>query len=347
MKRHSNKKVILWIIIAVAVIAAFGAALHLLENGLFDAEDADYDPIEDENNLYLNGAEYQITHNIESYLLIGTDDSGNVEAEGTKEYRGQMADFLLLFVMDRTDNTHGYLQINRNTMLDVPTMDTDGNGEGESFEQICTAHWYGGAPEHGCNNTVYCVSTLLGEMPIDGYYSIHMSQVGVLNQAVDGVEITLDEDFSDADPMMVKGRTLTLSDSQAEIYVRGRMQVGDGTNEARMQRQMRFMNQFKKQAREKMNHDNSFINDLFEELQDEAVTNIQRNRLSVITNQIYKGEDLGILTIDGETKIGTTLKDGQEHEEFYADEASIAEAMVKLCGIDEDHITYEDTGEDE
>ena len=51
--------------------------------------------------------------------------------------------FLLLMVLDHTDDTISYLQIDRNTMVDVPYIGVDGNGEGENFEQICTASWYG------------------------------------------------------------------------------------------------------------------------------------------------------------------------------------------------------------
>ena len=346
MERHSRRKVILWVVVAVAAIAAFGVAMHFIEN-MLDDEIADYDITSDEGIiLYLNETEYEVTHNVESYLLIGTDDSGNVEAEGTDEYRGPMSDFLLLYVMDKTAGTHGYLQIDRNTMVDVPYIGPDGNGEGENYEQICTASWYGNKPVVGCNNMVFCVTSLLGELPINGFYSIHMSNIEKLNHAVGGVEVTLEDDFSDIDPKMTEGATLLLDDEQAEIYVRGRMEVGEGTNEERLSRQMNYMQKYKDKVRTMIGEDPNFINELWETLQSDAVTDVSENRVSVMANQMYKGEDLGIMTIKGETKLGKTLDDGKEHEEFYADEASIADALVKLCGIDEDHI-YPDTGEDE
>ena len=346
MVRQSKRKVILWLIVAVIAIVAFGFVVHMLENAL-DEEIADYDISSDEGIIiYLNETEYEITDKFEAYLLIGTDDSGNVEAEGTDKYRGPMSDFLLLYIMDKTAGTHGYLQIDRNTMVDVPYIGPDGNGEGENYEQICTASWYGNNPTVGCYNSVYCVSTLLGELPIDGFYSIHMSDIGKLNHAVGGVELTLDEDFSAVDPAMTKGATLLLSDAQAETYVRGRMEVGEGTNEERLHRQLTYMEKYKEKVRTLIGEDPNFVNELWDSLQSGAVTDISENRISVMANEMYKGKDLGIMTIDGETKTGKTLDDGLEHEEFYADEASIAEALVKLCGIDEDHI-YPDTGEDE
>ena len=327
-------------IIAIVVIAAFGGGLYLLEHhgDGSRSESGEAEQAAEPTILYIGDDEYEITHNIESYLLIGTDDSGKVEAEGTKKYRGRMADFLTLLVIDRTENTYGFLQIDRNTMTDVPLMDTDGNGEGTAFEQICTANWYGGKPEHGCNNCMYVVNQLLGEFPIQGYYQIHMSDIGTLNHAVGGVQVTLEDDFSAEDPAMTKGTTILLSDQQAETFVRGRMNIGEGDNASRMRRQRQYMDGFKTKAWQKMGEDPSFVEALYKQLEKDAVTDIPPNQVSVVANQMYKGEDMGTLYLDGKTKIGTTLKDGKKHEEFYPKKKSIAECMVKLCGIDEEHI---------
>lgn len=42
--------------------------------------------------------------------------------------------------------------------------------------------------------------------------------------------VTLKDDFSAFDPAMIPGATLTLRGRQAEIFVRQRMTIGDGTN---------------------------------------------------------------------------------------------------------------------
>lgn len=342
--RDSRKKTLLTVVIATVMIALFGVGIHALEGtmGSDVPVGSEEDSAEAENVLVFGNTELNLTHNLESYLMMGTDDSGNEEAVGTEDYEGAMADFLLLLVVDRTDNTYGFLQIDRNTIAEVPYMDREGNGDDTIKEQICTAHWYGANPEQGCGNTVDAVSMLLGELPIDGYYSIHMSDIGILNQAVGGVTVTLDDDFSSMDPAMKKGATVTLTDEQAQIYVRGRMEVGDGTNEERMSRQLQFMEDFKTKARAKMKADSGFAQRLLEELSGNAVTNLSGRDLSVIINQIYKNEDLGILQLQGKTKEGTTLNDGKIHEEFYPEEASIIRAIKTLCGVDEAHVVVYD-----
>ena len=348
-RRHATAKILITCLASVGIIVLFGIGIYALEH----ARDKDYENADTRDEgivnttLLFGDTEMEVTHNLETYLLIGTDDSGNAEAEGTDEYLGQMADFQLLLVLDKTDNTYGFLQIDRNTMTEVPLMDTEGNGEGTAFEQICIAHWYGGTPEMGCNNTVYCVGELLGGLPIDGYYSIHMSDLGTLNHMVGGVEVTIDDDLTMVDPAMKKGATIVLTDEQAEKFVRARMGVGKGDNASRMSRQQQFMQGFKVKAKQKFQEDPQFVNDLFVALEKDAVTDISQNQISRIANRMYKSEDLGTLRLQGKTKIGDTLDDGEMHEEFYADKKSIMECLAKLCGIDKAHIvTYEYDDED-
>ena len=335
-------KAIIGVAGAVCILVLFGLALHWIDNAKEDniGYDNELQDVAEDPVLYFGDYEYTIRDDVESYLLIGTDDGGNEEAVGTKEYRGAMADFLLLFVMNNTKETYGFLQINRDTIVDVPYMDTEGNGSDELKQQICTAHWYGGSPEQGCENTVFAVSELLGFAPITGYYSIHMSKVDFLNHAVGGVEVTIDEDMTATDPAFVKGKTIKLTDKQAQEFVRARMEVGSGENTARMDRQMQYMSAFKAKAQAKLDEDPAFVNDIYDELQDNAVTDIPSSSISSIVHHLTKSKDLGILQIAGEKKIGKTLGDGKDYTEFYADEESIAEAMVKLYGISENDIKY-------
>ncbi len=71
--------------------------------------------------------------------------------------------------------------------------------------------------------------------------------ISVLNDLAGGVTVTLEDDFSAADPAMTKGTTLTLQGEQAEIFVRRRMDIGEGTNEARMARQEEYLAQLSAQ----------------------------------------------------------------------------------------------------
>lgn len=282
--------------------------------------------------LHFDKGDYRYDHDIKTYLFIGTDDSGS--DNGSEEgYRGRMADFLLLAVFDKTDDTYGFLQINRDTMTEIQRVDNDGTELGPMNLQICTAHWYGTDEESSDVITTQAVSDLLGKLHIDGYYTLHMSDVGKLNNLVGGVPVTIDEDLTKVDPAMTPGATVLLDDVQAQRYVRARMNVGDGENTSRMRRQKTYMEGFVDQALKKLQEDPKFIDKMFKSFKEVASTDISSKELSVIGNQMRIGQNKGILQIDGETTIGQALGDGLDHTEFYAKESSIIKQMKELYSL--------------
>ncbi len=333
--RKTKLKAVIGVAAALCIILAVGAGLYMYENVWGAGEDAEGDQ-GSEDLVVINSKDYEITHNLENYLLIGTDNAGNGNVRDSATYKGQMADVLLLLVLDRTDNTYGVLQLDRDTIVEMPYITEEGRKEGTVKGQLCTAHGFGTSAEMSCENTVETVSTLLGGLPIDGYFSIHMDEIAALNHAVGGVEVTIEDDLTGADPAFAKGAVLTLTDEQAERFVRARMDVGDEDNTNRMQRQLQYMAGFKTKALKKVKEDSGFAEELYETLEEQgAVTDIPESRISVISNQIYKGEDLGTFRMEGEHTKGYVLGDGKEHAEFYPDAASIEEILVKLCGLEE------------
>ena len=268
---------------------------------------------------------------------MGTDDSGTgEEVEGTKDYKGTLADFLLLVVVNKTQKTYGFLQIDRNTITDVDLLNENNQSVGSTKEQICTAHWYGTDSQTGCKNTVNAVNYYLGNLEIDGYYALGMEDIGTLNHLVGGVEVTLEDDFSKADPAMKKGTTLTLNDQQAMTFIRSRMSMADDTNVNRMKRQRQYLSGFQDKLKKEMDGNPNLVNDIFDELEDSCDTDMTGRDISRLVNTMYKAESQGILTIEGETKEGNILGDGELHEEFYPDEESVIQVMCQLMNLTKD-----------
>lgn len=284
-----------------------------------------------ENTIHISGNRYGFDHRLEAFLFIGTDASGNSDPD---DFRGPMADFLLLMVLDHTEDTIGYLQIDRNTVTDVRELDWEGEEITSRKLQICTAHWYGRSPEMAAENTVYAVRQLLGGLgKIDGYFVMNIADIGQLNHAVEGVEVTVEDDLDKGDPALKKGETLTLSDSQAAWFLQARMGVGEGTNAERMARQRQYMASFFRKVKEKTMEDPKFGLKLWNTLKGCAVSNMNGNVFSRIAQKMLKGEDKGIRTIPGETTLGYVLQDGVEHEEFYADEEALSDVMRDLFSL--------------
>ena len=284
--------------------------------------------------LYLGDSEYYTTHEIESYLFIGTDASGNTDAVG-EEYRGAMADFLLLVAVDHTDESYGFLQLNRDTMTEITLLQADGSGYASANLQLCTAHWYGGDEESSCENTVEAVSYLLGEVPIDGYYALDMKAIPKINHEVGGVEVTIEDDFSDSDLTLVQGTKVLLNDEQAYHYIHDRMNVGDGENISRMRRQKTYMDALSEKVRGLQKEDQQFVLKLLQNLQDDSVTDLDLNQLAGSLQEINHYHSTGVHQIEGTTRLGQALGDGLDHTEFYPDEESLKEQMMQLYCLEE------------
>lgn len=333
-----KKKVICTISLFLLVFLSIGTAAYFLEghlslagilNDRFAEEDDEVDSVE----LSLYDEIFYINNKYDTFLLIGTDYSGNEEGEDT-EYQGSLADFLMLMIIDHTEKTYAFLPIDRNTMADVHLLKKDGSGNVIAEEQINTAHWYGGSKEMGCENTVTAVSDYLGGLPIDGYYSISMSEIPRINHVIGGVTVTLKDDFSKMDPAMVPGSTLTLSDEQAEIYIRSRMSLEDDTNKNRMARQQTYLSEAMKKIKTKLKEDPDYFEVVSNEFSDAATSSITGRQTSRVANALIKYKDLGTFVIEGKTKLGYALGDGIEHEEFYPDPDSVIDVMTKLYNLE-------------
>lgn len=327
---------ILFVALILAMIV-FGIGLKIFENHMPEPVISEDGFLMDEQSeelaalgsLKLNGNIYSYYHDFETYLIMGTDKTG----ADSKVYQGSMSDFLILVIVDKTDNNYSFLPINRDTMSEVRLIQDDGTGVATAELQLCTAHWYGGNAEQSCANTVESISKLFGGLKINGYYAIPMDAIPKLNHSVGGVTVTLLEDFQDIDRQMKKGETLALSDEQAYRYIHDRYGVGDEKNTSRMKRQQQYMEAFFTKAKEKAKSDKAYVGQLFREFEQTATTNLTAKKISGLTNRLIKGTQKGFFEIKGTSKIGKALGDGIDHAEFYPDKESIIDVMTKIYGL--------------
>ncbi len=280
-------------------------------------------------SIKLHKKTWKFAHPVQTYLFIGTDKSGNEDAEG-EEYHGSMADALMLVVVDKEEKAYGILQLNRDTITEVPMLLQDGSANASAQMQLCTAHWYGKDKAASCDNTVETVSKMLGGLPIDGYYALKMDAMPLLNHEVGGVTVTLEDDMTKLDPAMKKGTTLTLTDRQAELLMQSRYTMEDDRNTQRMRRQQIFLKAFMKKIKKQNAGDINATVKLYDRLRPYATTDIKMNDLTALLKDMQGYTDKGIITIDGTSKIGEKLHDGKKHWEFYMDEDSLETSMKQL-----------------
>ena len=270
------------------------------------------------------GKSYALRKGLTSILLLGID--AEETPNGLKGFRnGGRADFLLLLVLDEKQKEVTRIQIDRDTITPITVLGVLGNHSGKRNAQISLSHGFGDGKEMSAELTVNALSEFLGNFPIDFYVAMNMSGIPVLNDAVGGVPITLTEDFTAFDPAMAKGATLTLNGTQAEFYVRGRMSVGAGTNEARMQRQEEYVSKLSSMLATMMSSNQNFVNTLYEDLTPYLVTNLSKGRLA---KETWAAKDY---------LQPSPIKPKGRHEvssngfmQFFAEEASLQKTLVDL-----------------
>lgn len=271
-----------------------------------------------------NGTTYQYRNGLTTILLMGIDNDESSGIRPTGMRNGGQADFLILLVIDANERTVTPIQIERDTMSEITILGILGKEAGTRTTQICLSHGFGDGKDQSCKLTRDAVSKLLLGTEIDFYIAVNMSAISTINELLGGITVTLKDDFTSLDPTMIKGRTLTLVGEQAEYYVRNRMGIGIGTNEARMARQREYLNSALVLLQSKLDNDSMFVDHLLDSLGDGMLTNMKRGR---IINELYGSKDYkkcAIITPYGEYIVG---KDG--FMEFHADEAALEALVIK------------------
>lgn len=273
----------------------------------------------------INGIKCKPKTRIKTYLFMGVDANSKKTNDTEDEYATNQCDMLELVVIDQNANTYARVPINRNTITEVNSLEEDGTFLATTEVQIALAYANGDGAEISCQNAVDAVSNLFYGQKIDGYAALYMDSIKVLNNLAGGITVTIEDDFSQRDPSMELGKTITLSDEQAVHFVRGRMDVGDGSNEGRMRRQEVYLGKLEDKLFEKLQADQSYALDVYGALIDYMVTSLSEKDCSKLAKAVVENENLGSMEIAGEVS-----EDEFGFKEFIIDEDSLADVVIDL-----------------
>lgn len=324
-----KKIILLCLCVALLAVLIFGAIQYTkkTEEEVIQNAGTVQNAVLPVETLQYKGEECAIKRNLQTVLLIGTDSPEKYEEENglmKKYYNLHQADFLMLLVLDTDANTAQILQLNRDTMTDIPWLDVLGNYGGTEYKQLCRAFNYGDGGAKSCKNTVDAVSSLLFDAPIQGYIQIPLSAISVLNDLVGGVPVTITEDLTVIDPAFVQGAHVCLRGEQAEKFVRARMVLEDDTNLSRMRRQRDYLDSFQKCARDAFHSDSDFAVKILEKMSEYLQSNLTAQQLSDLITRLDQAEVSPIRYAEGELIVG------EEYYEFYVDQDSLWE-LVKTA----------------
>lgn len=272
-----------------------------------------------------NGSKYRYNTAIKSYLLMGIDKDEKVTVQEGAGAGGGRSDAMFLLVTNAKEKTLSVISIHRNTMTRVEVYSEEGKRLGNYTLQICLQHAYGDGGRVSCNRSVDAVSYLFENLPISGYMALNMAGIPSMNDAVGGVELSVMEDLSDTSlgVDLKKGETVTLSGSDAYVYLRSRDTDKFDSASDRLRRQEQYLIEYFNQLKNTINGDVEKAAEVYQTMEDYLVTNLNAEQMiqeligyNLTSEQMY--------TVPGETVMGDTL------EEYHVDKDSLQEMIMDL-----------------
>lgn len=273
-----------------------------------------------------NGHVYRYNSDILTFLVLGIDQNTTVpEVDANTNYlNGGQSDAIFLFVMNPHNKELSVVAVNRNAMTDIDMYDSAGNYVKTAKAQVCVQHGYGDGRTLSCERARQTISEMLYNLPIHGYASIRMAAVATLNDAVDGVDVTLPEDF----PVYgwTAGSTVHLNGTQAYdlIHYRDKQQFDSATS--RLGFEKAFLSGFVNKVFEKTKSDVTFPVSLYQTISNYVVTDVSIDEMSYLASELlgYSVSNMKIYSVPGQTVMG------KRFEEFYIDETALKEQMIEI-----------------
>jgi len=320
-KQKPKGSVVYFCIILLLVLVMIFSGLQILESTIFHTGQESGRPTTSKT-IVRDGVEYFPRQDITVFMVLGIDKFGPVEASPSYNNSG-LADVISLLIFEEPNQTCPFLQLHRDTMLDVRVLGLGRRYAGTRFGQLALAHMYGTGLEDSCENTRETVSQFLYGLHIDYYMSMNMDAISVMTDAVGGVQVEVKDDFSAVDPTIQMGQML-LNGQQAINFVRTRKDVADQMNVTRMQRHREFMNGLLSGLQTKLDSDETFALNTYESVSSYIVTDCSGNVISSIAERYGDYPLVEIVSPEGENKKGT------QYMEFYVDADKLDALILRL-----------------
>lgn len=320
-KRRNRKRPVLLISALILVIVVLYSGLQILESTVLSVSQPV--PISQESKtITSNGVSYFPRQDITVFLILGIDEYGPVKDSGSYNNQGE-SDVVMLAIFDEKNQTYTVLALNRDTMVDNPVLGLGGRYAGTYFEQLALSHTYGSGLQDSCENTKKAVSDFLTGIQIDYYLSMNMDAIPILTDAVDGVRVTVADNFNDVAPTIQVGE-MVLRGQQGLNFVQIRKDVGSQLNISRMERQREYMNGFTEALVRKLNSSSSFVMDTYDDIAPYVVTDCSVSTLSTLVNRFSTYTLKDIVSPEGENR------QGKKFMEFYVDQEKLDALILQL-----------------
>ena len=335
--QHRRKKAspmrIIIVSIVLIVLASLAIGVIIIKNfkengspagGTVEAPDYDNADKWSEGIVTYNNQRYRYNNTIRTYLFLGIDKDETVH-KADDGISGGQADALFLIVVDKAHEKLSLISIHRNLMTTVKMYNPEGEYVGDAELQICLQHGYGDGERLSCQRTVDCVSNLFYGIPINGYVSLNMGGIGLLNDALGGVKVKVMQDLvnESRNVHLTAGETKVLNGDEAVVYVRSRDITQFNSASDRLARQEQYLNEMIPVLLKKMRRASSAVS-IYGASEDYIYTNIDYSRLADELSGMNYDASEGMRDVPGEVVMGEQL------EEFYADDDGLYQLILDV-----------------
>ncbi len=320
-----TKKSILIIACVMAFLllltAVFFIALQIGRAGLAGGyvKGTDYKTITRGNRVY------HYKEDMINILCLGIDKEEVMwERDNEGNSIGQ-SDAIFLASIDPSEKKVKLIAVPRDTIVTLDMYDSNGNYLGQRPGQITLQYAYADGMGHSAELTARRVSEIFNNIPISGYAAINLSCIGYLNDAIGGVDMVMDDDYTDIHPTFKKGETVHLEGVFAELYVTGRDIQKSQTAYTRLFRQKRYLSAFFEQAKVALKKDPMLVVDVLKQQQAYTQISLTSNEILYLTTELLdcRFDDSSMKILPGQ------IRKGAKYEEYYLDNDAVLDLLVK------------------
>lgn len=255
---------------------------------------------------------------ITNYLWIGVNDA-QITDEGSQE--NGLAVLLVLLSADKKNQTITPIIVDPDTIIAV--VDEENSSGGKRI-RIGQANALPGEDMTGSDDTVLALSQLFYGVPIDHYIAVDIDGISILNDAIGGVPITMEDDLTELDPELVQGTTVSLNGQQARKVLCGQINQEDGAGTSRTELQKVYLDHLRAKLLEHTDGKLYLLKEL-SKLDRYYVTDLEGSELLSVLRRYENYEWKESIDLPGEYHSG---EDGAQ--EFWVNESEMWEVLKDL-----------------
>ena len=330
-KRRIPRWAFITVLVALSILVVGGTAfgvnyllgsLHL--HGNPNENLLDYEGAINTNSgmtIQYNGHTYVFNESIVSVAFMGFDRQTVSEFDPTR--KGQ-ADSIMVIAIDTKTGKTTVIAVPRDTMTEVNTYNNAGDYLGTRSMQICLAYSYGDGREKSCENVLTTIPRVMYGMPINYYFALDESGIGVLNDTIGGVSLTALETIPGTN--IIKGQETLLMGNNAFKYVQFRNMTDLEASLARQDRQIQYIQAFTTKTLSLVNGEVGALVNLYNVVQDHSVTNLSISEITYLATTVVTNGVSSVKT----TSLPGEMVQGEKYAEYYLDKDKVFEIVLEV-----------------